>query len=141
VFITSGYGHGAALLGVDGGEPTVVWENKNMRSQLSGGVVWKGHVYGIDDNRLRCIALDSGEALWTERSVGKGTVMLADGRLIVLSEKGELMVADASPQSFEPTARAQVLGGRCWTMPVLSHGFIYARNAKGNVVCLDVRGN
>ena len=40
-----------------------------------------------------------------------------------------------------PLARAQVLGGKCWTTPVLAHGRIYCRNAKGTVVCLDVRGS
>lgn len=141
VFITSGYNHGATLLRINGGSPTSVWENKNMRSQLSGGVLWKDHVYGIDDNQLRCIQLDTGAVRWTERSIGKGTVTMADGKLIVLSEKGELLVAEASPTAFRPTARAQVLGGKCWTVPVLANGRIFARNAAGTVVCLDVRAN
>lgn len=138
-FISSGYNHGAALIQVKDGEPALVWENKNMRSQLSGGVLWQGHVYGIDDNQLRCLDLETGSVQWTERSTGKGTVTMADGKLIVLSEKGELLVALASPDAFQPTARAQVLGGKCWTVPVLANGCIYARNANGNVVCLDVR--
>jgi len=66
--------------------------------------------------------------------------MLADGKLIALGEKGELFVADASPQGFKPVSRAQVLGGKCWTAPVLADGRIYCRNAKGDLVCLDVGG-
>ena len=138
IFITSGYNHGAALLDVGSGKPEVVWENKNMRSQLSGGVLVDGHVYGMDEKQLRCIDLASGEVKWTEKRSGKGSVLVADGKLIVLSEKGELMVAPVSPDGFNATASAQVLGGKCWTLPVLANGRIYARNAAGDVVCLDV---
>ena len=66
--------------------------------------------------------------------------MAADSKLIILSEKGELIIAEASTEALKPVARAQVLGGKCWTVPVLSHGRIYCRNAKGELVCLDVRG-
>jgi outer membrane protein assembly factor BamB len=66
--------------------------------------------------------------------------MLADGKLIVLSERGELLVADASPDGFKPVSRAQILGGKCWSAPVLANGKIYARNAAGDVVCVDVSG-
>ena len=57
----------------------------------------------------------------------------------MLADKGELIVAEASPAALKPVSRAQVLGGRNWTAPVLSNGKIYCRNAKGDVVCLDVR--
>jgi hypothetical protein len=58
-----------------------------------------------------------------------------------MTERGELQVGLASPEGFKPTARAQVLGGKCWTVPVLANGRIYARNARGDVVCVDVRKN
>lgn len=57
--------------------------------------------------------------------------MAADGKLIILSEKGELVVAEASAAEFKPLARAQVLGGKCWATPVLANGRIYCRNAAG----------
>ena len=66
--------------------------------------------------------------------------MLADGKLIVLNDKGELAVADVSPEGFKPISRTQALGGKCWTTPVLANGRIYCRNAAGDVVCLDVSG-
>jgi outer membrane protein assembly factor BamB len=77
---------------------------------------------------------------WAQKGVGLGSLMAADQKLIVLSDRGELVVAEASPQSFKTLARAQVLGGKCWTQPVLSNGRIYCRNAQGTLVCLDVSG-
>ena len=50
------------------------------------------------------------------------------------------VIADATPTAFTPLSRAQVLGGKCWTTPVLANGRIYCRNAAGDVVCLDVGG-
>jgi len=140
VFISSGYNRGATLLKVSGNQATAVWENKNMRNHFNSCVLWQGHLYGVDEKELRCLVWDTGEVKWGDKQFGKGSVMLADGKLIALSEKGELIVAEPSPAAFKPISRAQVLGGKCWTVPVLSNGKIYCRNAKGDLVCLDVSG-
>ena len=140
VFISSGYEHGAAVFDVGSTPPRTLWENKNMRNHFNSCALWQGHVYGVDENQLRCLAFDTGEAKWSERSVGKGSLTIADGKLIVLSEKGELMVAEATPAAFKPISRGQVLGGKCWSTPVLANGKIYCRNAVGDVVCVDVGG-
>jgi hypothetical protein len=67
-------------------------------------------------------------------------MMSADGRLIITSEKGELVIARADPQKFDVLARAQVLPKtKCWTSPVLANGRIYVRNAAGDVACVDVK--
>ena len=89
---------------------------------------------------MRCLVLETGEVKWTDKVSGKGSLMLADGKLIVLSAKGELLVADTTPEGFKPISRAQVLGGKCWSAPVLANGKIYCRNAAGDVVCVDVSG-
>jgi outer membrane protein assembly factor BamB len=140
VFISSGYGHGAALFDVGAKPPKQIWFNKNMRSHFNGCVLWLGHLYGVDESQLRCLDLATGDVKWTDKASGKGSLILADGKLVVLSEKGELLVAEASPNEFKPTARAQVLTGKCWTAPTLANGRIYCRNAAGDLVCVDVSG-
>ena len=140
IFISSGYNHGGALLKVTAQGAEKVWENKNMRNHFNSCVLWEGHLYGPDDGGLRCLAFDTGELKWTYREFGKGSLMVADGKLVGLSEKGELIIAQAAPAAFEPIARAKVLTGKCWTTPVLANGRIYCRNAVGDVVCLDVSG-
>ena len=140
VFISSGYNHGGGVFDVSTKPPTRRWENKNMRNHMNSCVVWKDHIYGVDDGQLRCLGFATGEVKWTDKVSGKGSLMLADGKLIVLSEKGTLLVAEASPDGFKPIARTQALGGKCWTAPVLANGKIYCRNAAGAVVCLDVSG-
>lgn len=139
ILITSGYNRGIAMLKItaDGFQP--VWENKNMRSQLSGPVLIDGYLYGIDDVQLACLEWKTGQVRWTERPVGKGSLTAAGDKLIVLSETGKLTIAQATPDRFAELSSAKILSGRCWTIPILSHGLIYARNAKGELVCIDMR--
>ncbi len=59
-------------------------------------------------------------------------------KLIIVSETGELLSVEASPATFKANSRVQLLGGKCWTTPVLANGRIYARNVKGDVICVDV---
>src|SRR6266571_3171626 len=95
---------------------------------------------GRKGSMLHCIEFETGKLKWAEPSVQPGGLMAAVGRLIILNEAGELVIAQASPRAFRPLARAQVLGGKCWTVPVLSHGRIYGRNSRGDLVCLEVAG-
>ena len=72
------------------------------------------------------------------RGANHGALIAADGKLIVISEKGELLIGEAKPEAFQPTSRAQVGGGRYWTTPVLANGRLYIRNGEGAVTCLDL---
>ena len=71
--------------------------------------------------------------------MGSGAVTAAGGRLLVLTAAGELLAGPASPEGFTPSGRAQVLSGKCWTVPVLAQGRLYCRNARGDALCLDLR--
>lgn len=144
LFLSSGYNRGAALLKLGNGAPQPVWENKNLKNQFNSSVLIDGHLFGIDDDEnrkasLRCIELATGDLKWEEKSIGFGALMAAAGKLIILTEKGELVIAKAASEGFEEIARAQVLGGRCWTTPVLANGLLYVRNSSGHVKCLDLR--
>lgn len=144
VFLSTGYGKGATLLNLASGKPEQVWKNKLLRTQLNPSVLVDGHLYGVDGDTttsatLKCLEFATGTEKWAQPNFGSGGVIVADGRLIALSGTGELMIAPASPTGFKPTARAQILGGKCWTAPVLANGFIYCRNSRGDLVVADVR--
>jgi outer membrane protein assembly factor BamB len=144
-FFVSSYRHGCALLEIKGDGVEKIYENRNLNNHLSPGVLIGDFLYGIDGDAgyaggVTCLDFATGALKWNEKSAGTGALMAADGKLIILSAKGELMIAEATPTAFKPIARAQVLGGKCWTVPVLSNGRIYCRNSKGDLVCVDVRG-
>jgi outer membrane protein assembly factor BamB len=140
VFLSSGYGTGCCLVPMGASDPKPIWQNKNMKNHMSGSVMLDGHVYGFDEKTLTCLDLKTGEKKWSEGSLGKGSLMMADGKLIVLSEKGKLVIAPASPDGYKELASGVILkaGTQCWTMPALSDGLIYARNSAGDLVCAKV---
>ncbi|MCX7886496.1 MAG: PQQ-like beta-propeller repeat protein [Verrucomicrobiae bacterium] len=144
VFICTGYGKGGALLKIHNSRVEELWKSKALRTQMNPAVLVGDHLYGLDGDAgnkasLKCIEFATGRQKWDQPDIGTGGLIAAAGRLIVMSSMGELIIAPASPDGFKPTARAGVLGGKCWTMPVLADGRIYCRNAAGDVVCLDVR--
>ena len=140
VFISSGYNVGCALIQISGNKPAVIWQNKNMGNHFNSCVLWEGHLYGFDESTLKCLDFQTGDVKWKKRGLGKGSLMLADDKLIIMGDKGDLVIAEASPDSFKEISRVKILEGLCWTVPVLSGGKIYCRNHEGDLVCLDVSG-
>lgn len=112
-----------------------------MRNQMNASVLFEGHLYGFDESQLVCLAFETGEEKWRQDGLGKGSLMIADGYLIVLGERGELVIAPASAESFDPSGRMHILGGTNWTCPVLSNGRLFARNAQGDMAALDMSSN
>jgi outer membrane protein assembly factor BamB len=133
---------GSALLKVEGDKVSEVWRNKNMKNHFNSTILVDGYFYGFDMSQLKCLDFNTGQEKWAKKGLGKGSLMTADNKLIILSEKGKLVIAEVSPLAFKEISSAQILTGKCWTMPVLANGKIYARsNATGRLVCLDVSGD
>ncbi len=139
VFISSNYGTGCALLKVTGNRASAVWQNRNMKNHFNSSVLSNGAIFGNDENTLRCLDWNSGAVRWSSRGIGKGGMIVAGGNLIVLTERGELVLIKADPASYQEIGRAQVLRGTCWTHPVVANGRLYCRSHEGELVCLDVR--
>jgi outer membrane protein assembly factor BamB len=141
VLLSSAYNAGAVRIHLGSSEtPEVVWSTKALRNKVSGCTLKDGLLYGFDESILKCLDFATGEERWRVRGLGMGSVAVAGDRLIVLTSKGELIVAPASGEGFSELSRQKVLdGGACWTTPVLLDGRIYARNSQGSLVCLDHR--
>ena len=148
VFISSGYYIGCALLDISDDKPKVLWRNKNMGNHFSACVFIDGYIYGSDGNvggllPLRCIDFETGDVMW-EKKMKMVSLIVADGKLIILEEDGTLHIAVATPLSYEEISSGDVLEGeqklrRFWTPPVLCDGKIYCRNYIGDLICIDVR--
>lgn len=140
-FISSDYGSGCALVQFGNPPAKAVWRNKNMKNHVDSCILWQGYIYGFDQtSMLRCLDAKTGEVKWSQRGMGKGSLMLADGKLLVYSQRGRLAVAEPSPAGFKELTGAQILeGDNTWAPPVLANGKIYCR-ALQDLVCLDVSG-
>ncbi len=144
VFLSSGYGKGCALFALKDSGPEEVWKSKALATQMNPAVLYQDHLYGTagdttEKASLKCVVWKTGEVKWTFPGFGSGGLILAGDRILAVTGSGELLQAPASPTGFEPTARAQVVGGKTWTAPVLANGFAYVRNSRGDLVCLDLR--
>ena len=144
VFLSTGYSKGAGMFKLGKAEPDQLWKSKSLHTQLNAAVLYQGYLYGVDGDTsgkaaLKCVEFATGNERWSVPDFGTGGVIIAGGKLIALSGVGELLIAAAAPSGFNPSARAQVLGGKCWTAPVLADGRILVRNSRGEIACLDVR--
>jgi outer membrane protein assembly factor BamB len=146
VFISSGYGKGCALLeiaaGPDGSlRADRVYEHNRMRNHFASSVRVGDDLYGFDQTDLVCMDARTGEIRWREkgfRKFGKGNLLAADGRLILLGEPGVLALAEASPAGYHETASFQASRNKCWTVPALARGKLYLRD-ESEIVCYDLR--
>jgi outer membrane protein assembly factor BamB len=149
VFISSGYGKGCALFRADvRGESAKLVRvynraGKVMQNHHSTCVFKDGFLYGYDDSRLRCVDFAKGiekEGWDADVLQGKGSVILAGNHLIVLTERGELGLVEATSEEFRFLARlpSGLNGSQNWTLPVLVDGRLYLRDNQ-KVICLDIR--
>ncbi len=145
IFISSGYNVGAGLFQLVDGKLKEIYTTRKMRNHFNNSILWGDYLYGFDGNsnlgrvvQLTCIQWDTGEVAWQKRGFGCGSLMVADGKLLILSEDGKLVVVDASPEKFNQLAESEILTGRCWTIPVLLDRHVYARNAAGDLVCFQL---
>jgi outer membrane protein assembly factor BamB len=145
ILISTAYNVGCGLFQFDGQTLRQVYTNKELRNHFNNSILLDGYLYGFDGNsnlgrvvQLVCMKLETGEVAWKQRGLGCGSLMIAGGRLLILAENGNLVLANATPTGFEELARSPFLTGRCWTIPVLFDKRVYGRNAAGRLVGVDL---
>jgi outer membrane protein assembly factor BamB len=119
-------------------------------------VYHNGHLYAFDgrnepDATFKCVELKTARLKWSRDErwaphssphppvYGRGSVILADGKLIALGEGGLLGLFRLNPDKPEELARWQVpdLHYPCWAAPVLSRKRLYLRS-EDRLVCLNL---
>ena len=142
IFISASYDKGAVLLKMTVAEDEMgieeVWKSRVMKNHFNSSVLQGDYLYGFDNAILTCIEVNTGEEQWQQRGFEKGSLLLADGYLIILGEKGKLALVEANPSEYREKALFQLFDDKCWTVPTLAGGRLYLRNQK-EMVCLDLR--
>lgn len=138
VMISSGYGHGAAVIEVPkaGGTATLIWQNKLLKNKFNSSVYLDGFVYGMDENILSCVDAATGERKWKGGRYGYGQVLLSQGHLIVSAESGEVVLVKADSKQLQEVAKFQALDGKTWNLPALAQGRLLVRN-ESQMKCFD----
>jgi outer membrane protein assembly factor BamB len=149
VYCSAAYSVGAAVCRITkSGESftaTELWRQPGkLMNHWTSPVVKDGYIYGIfgqgKDGKapLKCIEMKTGKEMWSRDGFGGGgATILVGNHILAQSDRGPLIVVRATHLGFLENTRAQIYGGQCWIMPVVSNGRIYARNTKEGF-CLDV---
>ncbi len=152
VFISSGENHGSVLLKLtpsgersDVGE---VWSSQGtksvLRSEWQTPLLIDGYLYGFDNvgsagpvTHLTCVNAATGERAWQQLRFGKGNLITADGKLLISTMKGELVIVKASPERYKELGRATVIG-TTRQAPALCNGLLYLRDDQ-EIVCVNMK--
>jgi outer membrane protein assembly factor BamB len=144
VFISSDYGTGGGLLQLSpaggGVSAKEVYFTKEMRTHHNTVVLIGEHMYGFSSAILTAMKFDDGTVAWRDRSVGKGSLVSAEGQLYLYSENGVVGLADAAPDGYRERGRFTLKTGSLptWTHPVVSGGRLYLRD-QDTIYAYDIR--
>jgi outer membrane protein assembly factor BamB len=144
LFFSSGYGAGAAVIEFTKAGDTFavreVWRNNRMKNRFASSVLHEGVIYGLDESILAAIDANTGELKWKGGRYGYGQLLLAGGRLIVLTEDGDLALLRATPEKHEEITRFHVLDGKTWNVPAMAGGYLLVRNL-AEMAAFDLRAS
>jgi outer membrane protein assembly factor BamB len=115
-----------------------------MRNEWQTSILLDGYLYGFDNvggagpvSHLTCINAATGERVWQKLRFGKGNLIAADGKLLISTMEGELVIVRATPKEFAELGRAPVCDSTRQA-PALAGGLLYLRDGQ-EIVCVDMR--
>ena len=144
VFITSDYGNGGGLVEIKadakGVTASEVYFTREMRNHHSSSVLVGDHLYGFSGGILTAMKFDTGEVAWKDRSVGKGSLVYADGLIYLLSENGVVGLAEATPEGYREKGRFRIPQDSLptWAHPIVAGGHLFLRD-QDTIYAYDVR--
>ncbi len=136
VFYTASYGVGGGALAIsaedEGGSfhSEEAYFGTRLQNHHGGVVAHEGTLYSFFGPALTAVDAKTGEVHWRARSVGKGSLVMADGKLFMLSERNKVGLAVATPEGYEERGRFEIekRGGPTWAHPVVANGAFYIRD-------------
>jgi hypothetical protein len=105
-------------------------------------VVRQGYLYGLfgiqsydsANAQLKCVDLLTGAVRWSTNNFGRSGVVLVDNHLVVLTERGDLVLVQPNPNAYTQLARFRAIPNyndntnKCWNVPAVCDGRVYVRS-------------
>ena len=135
VYLGTGYGKGTLRVNVhhsdDGWKAEESWLAP-LKPYFNDCVYYQGHLYGFDDSIFTSVDAETGDRNWKRGRYGFGQVLLVDamGILLVMGEKGDVVLLRANPERHEEIASLKALEGVTWNHPVIAEGKLFIRNSE-----------
>lgn len=136
LLLPSGLGTGTRRIKVtkddSGWSAEEIWTSRFFKPDFNDLVVHDGYIYGFDVAIFACIDLQTGDRVWKKGRYGSGQVLLLkeSKALLVVSEKGEIVLLKADPSGHHELARIEAVEGKTWNHPVVVGDRLYLRNGK-----------
>ena len=113
-----------------------LWTSRFLKPYFNDALCFDGHCYGFDGRIFTSIDLDEGARNWKAGRYGNGQAIAlpAMAALLVLTEQGEIVLVEASPEAHRELARLPALDGKSWNHPVVADGKLLVRNGR-EAVC------
>jgi outer membrane protein assembly factor BamB len=132
LLVTVGYGIGSKLFKIapvsDGSlSAKLVWETTRMKAKFANPVFYDGFIYGLDDGILACQDPETGQLKWKRGRYGHGQTLLVGDLLFVQTEKGEIVLAEPTPEEFRELTRFRIMDGKVWNAPALAGPYLLVR--------------
>lgn len=121
-----------------------VWHNRQLTCYFSTPIAIGDSLYLVTGSalfrkaHLRCVDLHTGKVRWTRQNVGKdhATLLRVGNRLLLLEEKGDLVLVQPDSESYRELARSRICGPT-WAHPAISDGKLYVRDGK-ELMCVEL---
>ncbi len=145
VFFSTSYDTGALVLKLKDDGAQELWSGEEVMDNHYNTCVLHGKLlYGIHGRQevgasLRCADPISRKVHWTQEKFGCASLIAVGDQLVMLTEKGDLVLAEASPREYKELARARVLGAGAVRAPAaLADGMLFLRDRE-TLKCLKLR--
>ena len=144
LFLTASYGIGAVFAKIGDDAAETAWaDDDTCSSQYATCVEDGGVFYGLHGRQdvgraaLRCFDPKTQKVAWSKEDFGYGTLIKADGKLLIATTDGQLILAGLDKTRYRELARAELLPGTTRALPALSNGRLFVRNDR-TLKCVDV---
>ncbi len=138
IFASANNGAGSFVVEPGTGNTSEIFQSSAMKNDWSSSVYKDGYIYGFNLAALQCISATDGQRKWNRRGFGKGSLILVDDVLLVLSDQGELSMVAATPEGFRTLGSVQLIEGRSWTAPSFSGKRVFVRN-NTHMACVELQ--
>lgn len=103
--------------------------NTNAQGYMSTPVVIAGHAYlHLQNQRLTCLDLKTGERTWTSEPFGKYWSLVAqDDRILALDADGTLLLIEANPAEFKLLGQTKISDAETWAHLAVSGDELFVR--------------
>lgn len=152
IYLGESYQKGGVVLEVsEAWQPNILWSDDKKRDQSlaphwNTPVLHEGFLYGCSGessgtSELRCVDFLTGEVKWAKKGLGRSSVTLCDGHLLVMAERGKLLLVKATSEEYSLVTQYEgdtSFKYPCWSAPIVSNGKLIVKG-KQQVACFDLK--